>query len=99
MSSSAAFVDREVQDGEEVAVVDVVVDLRPLALGEDVLDVQRVPAEAVGQLLGRLLRRGVEMDPGEAGGAELSGCARVRVDGRGLAAARTADAREARHLY
>src|SRR5207302_1022756 len=42
-------VDREVQDGEEVAVVRVLVDLRALALGEDVLDVERMPAEAVGE--------------------------------------------------
>ena len=39
-------VRREVEDAEEVAVVDVVVDLRTLALREDVLDVERVPAEA-----------------------------------------------------
>src|SRR5207249_6818533 len=36
-------VDREVEDDEEV--VRVVVDLRPLALREDVLEVERVPAE------------------------------------------------------
>ena len=47
-------VDGEVEDGEEVAVVLVVVDLRPLALRDDVLDVQRVPAEAVGERLGGL---------------------------------------------
>jgi hypothetical protein len=35
-----------VEDAEEVAVVDVVVDLRALALGEDVFDVERMPAEA-----------------------------------------------------
>jgi hypothetical protein len=40
-----------VEDAEEVALVGVVVDLRPLALREDVLDVERMPAEAVGELL------------------------------------------------
>jgi hypothetical protein len=47
-------VDREVEDDEAVVVV--LVDLRPLALGEDVLDVQRMPAEALGER-GRLLTR------------------------------------------
>ena len=47
-------VDGEVEDGEEVALVLVVVDLRPLALGDDVLDVQRMPAEALGEELGSL---------------------------------------------
>ena len=42
-------VDREVEDGEEVALVLVVVDLGPLALRDDVLDVERVPAEALGE--------------------------------------------------
>src|SRR4051794_9779990 len=36
-----AVVDREVKDAEEVALVGVVVDLRPLALREDVFDVER----------------------------------------------------------
>ena len=49
-------VDREVEDGEEVALVGVVVDLRPLALREHVLDVERVPAEALGELLRSLER-------------------------------------------
>ena len=40
-------VEREVEDREEV--VRVLVDLRPLALREDVLDVERVPAEALGE--------------------------------------------------
>ena len=59
------------EDGEEVAVVDVVVDLRPLALRDDVLDVERVPAEALGEQLGLLLRRRVEVDPGQAAELEL----------------------------
>ena len=50
-------VDREVEDGEEVALVGVVVDLRPLALRHDVLDVERMPAEALGELLRALERR------------------------------------------
>src|SRR2546423_1307327 len=67
-----AVVDREVEDAEEVALVGVVVDLRALALRHHVLDVERVPAKAVGQLLRVRQGRRVEMDPGEAGGAELS---------------------------
>src|SRR5262249_30661898 len=67
-----AVVDREVENAEEVALVGVVVDLGPLALRHDVLDVEGMPAEAVRQLLRMRQRRRVEMDPGEAGGAELS---------------------------
>ena len=77
-SSSAAFsrwiglvVDREVEDGEEVALVRVVVDLRPLALRDDVLDVERVPAEALGELLRRLDVGRDDVDPGEAASGEL----------------------------
>ena len=55
-------VDREVEDDE--AVVLVLVYLRPLALGEDVLDVERVPAEALGERRRLFSRRGVEVDPG-----------------------------------
>ena len=43
-------VDREMENDEEV--IGVLVDLRPLALREHVLDVQRVPFEALGKLLG-----------------------------------------------
>src|SRR5262249_46877880 len=92
-------VGREVEDGEEVALVDVVVDLRALALRQHILDVQRVPAEAGGEVAGRERVRGVEVDPGETGGAELSGSARARGDVRDLAAAWATDAREARHRY
>src|SRR5207237_662813 len=74
-------------------------DRRPLALLENVLDVERMPAEALSELLGDLLRRSVEMDPGEPGGAELSGRARACGDRRDLAGARTTDARKARHGY
>ena len=42
------------QDTEEVAVVEVVVDLRSLALREDVLDVERMPAESLAQCVDRL---------------------------------------------
>ena len=38
-------VDREVEDAEEVTVLGVVVDLRPLALREDVFEVERMPSE------------------------------------------------------
>jgi len=86
-----------VEDREEVALVDVVVDLRPLAPREDVLDVERVPAEALGERLRLLERRRVEVDPGQPGGGELSRLARPLVDDREVAAASTADARQARH--
>ena len=64
-------VDGEVEDGEEVALVLVVVDLRALALGDDVLDVERVPAEALGERLRRLDVRRDDVDPGEAASGEL----------------------------
>ena len=56
----------EVEHAEEV--LGVLVDLRPLALREDVLEVERVPAEALGELV-RLVGVGrVEVDPGQAVG-------------------------------
>ena len=58
------------EDAEQV--VGVLVDLRPLALRQDVLDVERVPAEALGKLHCDLVAGGVEADPGEAVGGELS---------------------------
>ena len=62
-------VDREVEDDEEV--LGVLVDLRPLALREDVLDVELVEAEALGEL-GRLGEVGcVDVNPGEAVSGEL----------------------------
>jgi hypothetical protein len=88
-----------VEDDEEIALVDVVVDLRSLALGEDVLDVERVPAEAPCEHPCRERVGRVEVDPGQPCGAELSRCARVRCDVGDLAAAWTTDAREARHRY
>src|SRR5207253_11329201 len=58
-------VDGEVEDDEQVAVLGVLVDLRPLAPREDVLDVERVPAVALGQEPRFLGRRRVEMNPGQ----------------------------------
>jgi hypothetical protein len=90
-----------VEDREEVALVDVVVDLRALASREHVLDVERMPAEAAREQSSAERVGLVEMDPGEAGGAELSGRPRLRDDRREVprAGARTTDAREARHRY
>ena len=73
-TADGRVVDREVEDGEEVAVVAVVVagvdvDLRALAPREDVLDVERVPAEAAGEKLRLAGGRGEEVDPGDAAGA------------------------------
>ena len=65
-------VDREVEDDEEVAVVLVVVDLRALALRDDVLDVERMPAEALGQHVRRLEVGPDDVDPGEAASGELA---------------------------
>ncbi len=65
-------VEGEVEDGEEVALVLVVVDLRPLALGDDVLDVERMPPEPLGERLRRLDVRRDGVDPGEAASGELA---------------------------
>ena len=92
-------VDREVEDGEEVALVLVVVDLRALALRDDVLDVERVPAEALGELLRRLDVGRDDVDPGETASGELVDDRRRRDDRRAATGARTTDAREARHGY
>src|SRR2546430_13687328 len=90
------------EDAEEVAVIDVVVDLRPLALREDVFDVERVPAEALTQRVDRFgIDRRVEVGPGEAVGAELSD-ARVRARGgrlREYARPPPPDAGAAGHRY
>src|SRR6185437_13324591 len=95
-----AVVDREMEDAEQVPLVGVVVDLRALALRHHVLDVERMPAEAVRELLRALERRSVEVDPGQAGGGELSGAGRRSRHGRGrVPRARTTDARQARHRY
>ena len=61
------------ENAEEIALVGVVVDLRALTLREDVLDVERMPAEALTERVdGLRVDRRVEVDPGEAVGAELS---------------------------
>ena len=59
-------VEREVEDREQI--VRVLVDLRPLALRENVLDVERVPAEALCEHGRNLVVGSVEMDPGKAVG-------------------------------
>jgi len=88
------------QNAEEIALVGVVVDLRALALGEDVLDVERMPAEPAGEHAGVERVGRVEMNPGETGRAELSGRYRRCRDGnRRVACACAPDARQARHRY
>ena len=92
----------EVEDAEEVAIIDVVVDLRPLALRQDVLYVEWVPVEALAQRVDRLGIDGrVEVNPGEAVRAELSDawfCARGdRL--RESARPRPPDAGQAGHQY
>ena len=62
-------VEREVEDDEEV--LRVLVDLRPLALREHVLDVELVEAEALGELGWPRGRRGGHVDPGQAVSGEL----------------------------
>ena len=62
-------VDREVEDDEEV--LRVLVDLRPLPLREDVLDVELVEAEALGEIRGLERPRLVDVDPGEPVSGEL----------------------------
>src|SRR6478609_3211349 len=103
-TADGRVVDREVEDGEEVTVVAVVVagvdvDLGALAPREDVLDVERVPAEAAGEKLRLSGGRGEEVDPGDAAGLELSRRG-PRLDDRSArrSAART-DARQAGHWY
>jgi hypothetical protein len=84
------------EHGEEV--LRVLVDLRALALRQDVLEVERVPVEPFRQLLRLLGRGGVEVDPGQTVSGELSDPRLTRADrlGRGT---RTLplDAGQARH--
>jgi len=89
------------QDAEEVALVRVVVDLWALPLGEDVLDVERMPAEARAQVVDRLGIERLEVDPGEAFAAELSDAwFRTRGDRlREAARPRPPDAGQAWHRY
>jgi hypothetical protein len=92
-----------VEDAEEVAAVAVLggigVDLRPLAAGEDVLDVEGVPAEPTGEKLRLARGRREEVDPGDPAGAKLSR-PRPRLDDRSSGHGATrADARQAGHRY
>jgi hypothetical protein len=64
-----------VEDDEEV--LGVLIDLRALALGEDVLDIEWVPTEALGELACLLEGGAGEMNPGEVVRREL-GYARFR---------------------
>ena len=84
------------EDREQV--LRVLVDLGALALREDVLDVERMPAEALRELRGLLRGGGVEMCPGQAVGAELGEPRLTRADGlcRG-ALPLPLDAGQARH--
>jgi hypothetical protein len=96
-------VHREVEDGEEVALVllRVDVDLRALAPRHDVLDVERMPAEAPGELERLVLGRLLLVDPGQPSVEDLSETRPlddVGRTGRQHAAAR-AEARQARHRY
>src|SRR6185436_11863731 len=62
-------VDGEVEDGEEV--LGVLVDLRPLPLREDVLDVERVPPEPVGERVRGVRAGAIEVNPGQAARGKL----------------------------
>ena len=92
-------VDREVEDAEEV--LRVLVDLRPLPLREHVLDVELVPAEALGELVRRGRVGPLEVDPGQAGSAELERAALSARAGRDRAGAVPCppDAGQAGHTY
>jgi hypothetical protein len=88
-----------VEDPEQV--IRVLVDLRALSLRENVLDVERMPPEALGELGCHVLVRSVEVDPGEAVGGELSRFAASGSD-RFVGAGPRAwalDARQAGHWY
>ena len=94
-------VDGEVEDREEVALLVVVVDLRTLALRDDVLDVERMPAEALGERRRRLHVGGDDVDPGETASAELADeragpCDDLRAPARPRPAC---DPRKAGHRY
>src|SRR5581483_2414498 len=67
--ADARVVDGKVEDGEQVAAafgLRVLVDLRPLATREHVLDVERMPAEALSERRDLVVGRPLEVDPGEA---------------------------------
>jgi hypothetical protein len=87
-----------VQDDKQV--LRVLVDLGPLALREHVLEVERVPAEALGEVGGLDARGRVEVNPCQAVRAELSGARLCWQDGvPDRAGPRAPDARQARHRY
>ena len=92
-------VDRKVEDGEEV--LRVLVDLRPLPPRENVLDVERVPAEALGELVRGVGIRAVEVDPRQSAGGELERAAFSDRAGRDRAGARPRppDAGQVGHTY
>ena len=90
----------EVEDDEEVAVLVVVIDLRPLPRRDDVLDVERVPAEALGELGCRLHVGRDDVDPGETASGELAdGRLGPRDDLRARARAVPLQAGQAGHRY
>ena len=80
-------VDREVEDGEEVAVVLVVVDLRPLALRDDVLDVQRDASRTARRAPAAVSRSGAtaltQVSPAAASSATCGARATSSAPGRG----------------
>jgi hypothetical protein len=87
-----------VEDDEAVVVV--LVHLGPLALGDDVLDVQWMPAEALGERRCLVRRRRVEVNPGQAVSGELSRLARRRCRNLASDVARASpDAGQAGHRY
>ena len=99
-SLDALVVEREVEDDEDVGLV--LVDLRPLALREDVLHVQLVKAEALGEKRGFERARLVYVDPGEAVTCKLGDARLDALDdvARGSAGASTPDAgRVGRHSH
>ena len=87
------------EDAEEV--LRVLVDLRPLPLREHVLDVELVPAEALGELMRRGRVGPLEVDPGQACGGELERAALSAGAGRDRAGAVPCppDAGQAGHRY
>jgi hypothetical protein len=91
-------VDGEVKDREQVPLVLVVVDLRALALRDDVLDVERMPAEPLGERLRGIEIRPYCVHPHEPAGGELRDLRRARDDVRaGARPGAPADAGQARH--
>ena len=94
-------VDGEVEDREEVTLVLVVVDLRALTLRDDVLHVQWMPAEALGELLGGRDVGRDDMSPGQSVGRELGDAGFRACEDFPVARAgpRSLDPRQAWHRY